>query len=120
MGTVQYYGCYDHSEEWYLVELALDIPASEIRWDQIYVPEHGVKRESWQVPYMEQYLNGDGTEKLCETYETPKECGKSCRVAFFLYKGPARTLSTPYGDLELRSGGQVPKRLEGLIEFEGY
>ena len=118
MDIVKYYGCYDYNKAWYLIELLLDIPPSEIDWGRICVPECGVQRVDWQAPYMEQYLNEDGTEKLCETYETPKGGETFSRVAFFLYKVPARALSTPYGDLALRGGERVPKRLEGLIEFE--
>lgn len=117
MNIVKYYGCYDFNEEWYLIELALGLPASEVDWSKICVPEQGSKMEDWQAPYMEQYLNEDGTEKLCETYEIPGD-GTSCRVAFFLYKVPADTLSTPYGDFPLSAGAKVPPRLERLIEFE--
>lgn len=117
MDIVKHYGCYDYNEEWYLIELMLDLPASEIRWSDIYIPEQGIKKEDWQVPYLEQYLNVHGTEKLCELYETPGDA-KPCRVAFFLYKVPASTLSTPYGDFELRTDTEVPKRLARIIKFE--
>lgn len=118
MDIVKYYGCYDYNEEWYLIELALDVFTSEIDWSNIYVPEHETNREYWQVPYMEQYLNDDGTEKICRTYEEPKENVKPCRVAFFIYKVPAKILSTPYGDFELCIETKVPERLESLIEFD--
>lgn len=117
MDVVKYYGCYDFNEEWYLIELALDLPAPEIDWSQICAPEPGVKKEDWQAPYLEQYLNADGTEKICELYETP-DYKKPCRVAFFLYKVSASTLSTPYGDFELRTDTEVPRRLASIIEFE--
>ena len=118
MSFATYYGCYDHNAEWYLIELALNVSASEILWEDMYVPEPGVKREDQQAPYLEQYLNEDGTAKLCGTYEVPKGQSPSSRVAFFLYKVPAPTLSTPYGEFPLAAGEAVPRRLEGLIEFE--
>lgn len=118
MSLVTYYGCYDHNEEWYLIELALDVPASEILWEDMYVPELGVKREDQQAPYMEQYLNEDGTAKLCETYDVPKEQSPSSRVDFFLYKVSSKTLSTPYGEFPLTAGVEIPRRLDGLIDFD--
>ena len=118
MDIVKYYGCYDYSEEWYLIEMLLDIPVSEIDWNNINVPQVELQRSSWQVPYMEQYLNENGTEKICKTYREPKEYVKPCRVVFFIYKVPANVLSTPYGDFELSSANKVPERLENLVEFE--
>jgi len=118
MDIVKHYGCYDYNEEWYLIELILDVSTSEIDWSNIFVPEHGTNKENWQVPYMEQYLNIDGTKKICETYEEPKEHIKPCRVVFFIFKDSSNVLSTPYGDFELRIESKVPERLERLIEFE--
>lgn len=118
MDIVKYYGCYDYNEEWYLIELILDVSASEIDWSNIFVPEHETKKENWQVPYMEQYLDRDGTKKICKTYEVPKEYIKPCRVAFFIYKDSANVLSTPYGDFELSIESKIPERLESLVEFE--
>lgn len=67
---------------------------------------------------MEQYLNGDGTEKLCGAYDVPKEEPRPCRVAFFIYKTGAGCLHTPYGDFKLGSGDEMPLRLKSIIEFE--
>lgn len=117
MDTVKYYGCYDYNEEWYLIEFALDFPPSEIDLSKIFVPEQGLDKEDWQTPYMEQYLNADGTAKICETYKIPSD-RSPCRVVFFLYKVSADTLSTPYGDFPLSTGAKVPVRLEHLIDFE--
>lgn len=118
LNIVKYYGCYDYNEEWYLIELILDVSASEIDWSNIFVPENETKKENWQVPYMEQYLDRDGTKKICKTYEEPKEYIKPCRVVFFIYKDSANVLSTPYGVFELSIESKVPERLESLVEFE--
>lgn len=68
---------------------------------------------------MEQYLNADGTEKLCETYDLPADDARPCRVVFFLFKGGKdAVLHTPYGDFALNTGAKVPARLEGIVEFE--
>lgn len=86
MDIVKYCECYNYNAEWYIIEMLLDISARDIDWNEIYVPEEGIDRDSWQVPYMEQYLNESGTEKICETYETPKQSRKPCRVVFYIYK----------------------------------
>lgn len=118
MDVVKYYDCYDYNEEWYLVEMLLDLSVSEIDWDNIVVPEDGVSESDWQCAYMEQYLNENGTEKICETDDEPEDDVKPCRVAFFIYKVPANTLHTPYGDFELKNSKKVPERLKDIIEFE--
>ena len=45
MDIVKHYGCYDYNEEWYLIELILDVSTSEIDWSNIFVPEHGTNKE---------------------------------------------------------------------------
>jgi len=117
MGQVKYFGCYDFDEEWYLVEMLLDIPSSGIKWSAIEVPEEGTGRDNWQVPYQEQYLNEDGTERVCDLYDEPEEDVQPCRVAFFICKGEGKVLSTPYGCFELVDGNAVPERLDGVVEF---
>lgn len=118
MGIVNLFHCYNYSREWYLVEMALDIPPSEIEWDKLVVPEDGVEERDWQCAYMEQYLNDDGTEKICDTYNEPENDEKPCRVVFFIYKEGGNLLRTPYGDFPLTTSERVPKRLKNIIEFE--
>lgn len=114
---VTFFACYDYSEELYLIELGVDCPPSEIEWMEMAVPEEGVKPSDWQAPYLEQYLNEDGTEKLCDLYEEP-EGGETSRVAFFLFKSEGDTLKTPWGTFELTGGQPLPERLSSIIEFE--
>ena len=97
---VTYFGCYKFNKEWLLVEMALNISSEEIDWDSIVVPDEELDESDWQCPYMEQYLNVDGTEKICETYDEPEEEVNPCRIAFFIYKEGSRTLRTPYGDFD--------------------
>lgn len=78
----------------------------------------GDSESSWQCAFLEQYLNEDGTEKVCETYDVPEENTQPCRIAFFIFKGEEKILSTPYGDFELSSKNAVPERLKQIIEFE--
>ena len=115
---VQYFGCYDYNDEWLLIEMLLNISSSEIAWDEIVVPNDELYDDDWQCPYMEQYLNDDGTEKLCEMYDEPEEPVKPCRVAFFIYKDEAEVLRTPYGEFDLSDVKKLPKLLKEIIEFE--
>lgn len=119
MPQAEFFGCYDFNDEWYLVEMVLNEAPSKIDWAGIVVPEEGVDNSCWQCPYMEQYLNADGTKKLCETYDLPADDARPCRVVFFLFKGGKdAVLHTPYGDFALNTGAKVPARLEGIVEFE--
>ncbi|WP_283124927.1 hypothetical protein [Angelakisella massiliensis] len=115
---VSCYGCYDYNEEWCMVEMLLDCSPGEIHWDAICVPQEGVSPSNWQCPYMEQYLNEEGTEKVCETFDCPAEDANFSRVVFFLYKVPAPALRTQWGDFPLEPLEQVPERLKSIIEFE--
>lgn len=118
MNNVDFYQCYDYNSQWFLVEMVLQVPSSKIAWGGFAVPQEGVRKSDWQCPYMEQYLNADGTEKLCEAYEEPEEPVNPSRVAFFLYKVAADRLHTPYGDFPLTNAGELPARLQEIIEFE--
>lgn len=115
---VPFYQCYDYGDDLLLVELLLDTPSDEIDWSAFVVPEEGIVPGNWQAPYLEQYLNPDGTQKLCPLYEEPRPAAKPCRVAFFLYKSSGQTLRTPYGDFDLTRAEPLPPRLTSLVEFE--
>ncbi len=125
MSKVELFNCYDFNEEWYLVEMKLDISASEIDWMNIVVPDKKLDKSNWQCAYMEQYLNDDGTERICNLYDIPSGDIKPCRVAFFIFKNKrsilfgnrSKVLSTPYGEFKL-CGGKLPSRLKGVVEFE--
>lgn len=95
MSCIEFYKCYDFNNEWYLVEMILDIPPSQIHWGEIVVPEKGVDKSNWQCAYMEQYLSSDGREKICETYCEPDEDIKPCRVAFLFIKVQEQHFALP-------------------------
>ena len=67
---VTLFNCFSFNDEWYLVEMALTIPPQEIEFNKIVVPEEGVKERDWQTVLAEQFLNNDGTERICDLYET--------------------------------------------------
>ena len=115
---VTLFHCFSFNDEWYLVEMALAIPPQEIQFDQIVVPEEGTKESDWQTVLAEQFLNNDGTERICDLYETPDNGASDSRVAFFVYKTDSNVLRTPYGVFELNGTEEVPDRLKKIIEFD--
>ena len=115
---VECFRCYDFNDEWYLVEMILNKASSEIDWSAIVVPDNSLDESEWQCAYMEQYLNKDGTQKICDTYCIPEPDVTPSRVVFFIYKDGSRLLRTPYGKFELESGHQIPERLRAIVEFD--
>ena len=109
---------YNFNENWYLVEMALEIPADEINFDEIVVPEEGVAESNWQTVLAEQFLNDDGTERICDLYDVPDHDSPTSRVAFFIYKTDSYVLRTPYGAFALSDADEVPDRLKAIIEVD--
>ena len=112
-------GAYDFNDTAILVEMIVDEFPEKIDFGSFCVPEKSLKQSDWQVAYIEQYLNLDGTDKLCETYDIPAEQSKPSRVAFFLFKTEAQGLSTPYGGFSLVHIQELPDRLAKIVEFDG-
>ena len=114
------HGVYDFSKRWLLVEMTLDMTPDMIDWFGFYVPEEDREDYDCAAPYMEQYLDPEGKEKLCPAWDEPDEDSgiESTRVAFFIEKGHGDILTTPYGNAELSLTEKLPARLEEIIEFE--
>ena len=115
---VTLFNCFSFNDEWYLVEMALSVPAKDIDFCKIVVPEEGIPQSGWQAPLAEQFLNHDGTERICKLYHTPENDNPDSRVAFFIYKTSSYTLRTPYGDFELSGAEDTPERLRSIIEVD--
>ena len=115
---VTLFNCFSFNDEWYLVEMALAIPPKNINFDKFVVPEESIAERDWQTVLAEQFLNYDGTERICDLYETPDNGDSNSRVAFFIYKTGSRTLRTPYGQFELSDAEEVPNRLKSIIEID--
>ena len=118
MEKVLFYGCYDFNDEWLLIEMQVNETCDNIDWGEIVVPQEDMKPGDWQCAYLEQYLNEDGTERICDLYDEPEEAVAPCRVAFFIYKIGMPVLRTPYGDFDLTDPQPVPERLVGGVEME--
>ena len=112
------FSCFSFNDEWYLVEMALSIPPKDIKFNKIVVPEEGVKESNWQTVLAEQFLNNDGTERICDLYDTPDTDDSNSRVAFFIYKTGSHILRTPYGQFELNDAEETPDRLTSIIEID--
>ncbi len=111
-------GCYSFNRTHLLIDLTLDMTPDEIDWFGFSVPEEGVDEFDRIIPYMEQYLTPDGTDKLCDAWDEPEEQEKPTRVAFFLRKSDCTVLETPYGNVDLSSPAKTPEVLREIIEFE--
>ena len=103
----------------FLVELVVDRRPSEVDVGAFGQEEPGRPREEWQVPWMEHYLNREGTELIAEVFDLPADDVAPTRLAFFLhFVAFERPLITPFGEVELPESGPMPGRLVGKIEFE--
>ena len=113
-------GVYEYNEDALLVEVIINEFPDCIDFLSFCVPDNTIDKSSWQVAYMEQFLNPDGTDKLCETYDIPTEQIKPTRLAFFLFKTDNHELSTPYGGCSLKNLQKLPDRLSKFIDFHEF
>ena len=118
MEKVQFYGCYDFNKEWYLVEMMIDESSDDVDLYEFVVPEPELHENDWQCAYLEQFLNKDGTKRICKLYDEPETDVNPLRVAFFIFKDAPAILRTPYGEFKLAPGTPVPTRLKKIIQFE--
>ena len=118
MDEVKFFGCYKYNRHWLLIEALIDEYTDKVDLGEFVVPEENESERNWQVAYLEQYLNAEGTERICGLYETLKEPVKPCRVAFFIYRTDGKILRTPYGEFSIEKPEKLPKRLKRIIEFE--
>ncbi len=113
-------GVYDYCDDAILVEMVVDDCPENISFDNFVVPDKKLDKSSWQVAYMEQFLDPSGTSKICETYEIPKNLTSPTRIAFFLFKTGTRWLQTPYGKFLIGTPQKLPERLASIVDFEPF
>ena len=119
MNDVTFFDCYKFKRKWILVEMIIEDFSDKIDFYHFTIPENGLLKLDWQIAYLEQYLNLEGTENICDLYETPKPSVSPCRIVFFIYKKRAgKVLSTPYGEFPITKLNRLPKRLKKIIKFE--
>ncbi len=122
MEKVTYFGCYDYTEEWYMVEMQIGVSTNEIVWEEFVCPQSIMPSHAWPRAYLPQYLNEEGTARICDIYQEPDEPISPARVVFFIYRHnlPDSLLKTPYGDFDLKPAGEIPERLVDHIEFDWF
>jgi hypothetical protein len=113
-------GVYDYNDNAVLIELIVDEIPEDIDFGNFCVPNNKLEKSFWQVAYMEQYLDEDGINKLCDTFDTPNEKVKPSRIAFFIFKDGNVKLSTPYGDFSILNFKKLPDRLAKIIDFDDF
>lgn len=118
--NVPFFECYRFSDELILIEMLINDSSENIDFGEFVVPEQNLPESDWQCAYLEQYLNSEGTEKICDLYDEPEEAVIPCRIAFFIYKfdNQERKIITPYGTFSLEDLKPMPERLLKCIEFE--
>ena len=115
---VTLFNSYSFDENCYLVEMALNVAPDDVAFDEILVPEEGMGPDDWQTVLAEQFLNADGTERICDLYDLPEEDTAPSRFVFFLYRDGSEKLVCPYGTYSLTDPQPLPQRLADIVEFE--
>ena len=105
----------------HLIELVVKDLNGPIDMCQFTQPVDGQPQSSWQVPYMDQFLNKDGTEIIGDVMyhgnDYPNLWVGDVRFAFFIYfLDFEKPLQTPFGPVNLSKPSKMPKRLK-MVEF---
>ena len=105
-----------------LVELVLDSSFMDIKESLDFcIEDRKISKSNWQTLYMEQYLNKEGTEKICETYSEPSLSTHPIRIAFFIFGlKQGQKLVSSFGDTIVRKMEPLPDRLKTIIEFDDF
>ena len=112
------FNCYRYNRKWLLIEICVEESSAQLDLNAFTVPEENESESYWQAPYLEQYLNADGTKRICDVYGTPEKPVTPCRLAFFIYRTEVKYIRTPYGEFSLENPEKTPKRLKKIIKFE--
>jgi hypothetical protein len=107
------------NEDVSLIEAIIDAPPSKVDMGKFTQENPSLPQSSWQVAYLEHYLNENGDALACDLYDLPEDDLPPTRAAFFLYfvelKKP---LITPFGEVTLPVKQRIPERLINIIHFE--
>jgi len=83
------------------------------------IEDKTLPKKSWQAIYMEQYYNENKMEKICETYDEPKENSKNFWLVFFIFfLEEGQTLNTPYGNITVSELKNIPSIYKNTLDFE--
>jgi hypothetical protein len=80
-----------------------------------YISAFG-QEDSDQAPYMEVYLNEDGTEVISDLHQPETD---TLRIAFYLhYFDAQKKLESCYGPIDVPPIKEIPDRLKNLVPYE--
>jgi len=110
---------YKFNKNWCLINMLISDSSDNIDLSEFVIPKEGVVSDNWQTAYMEQYLNMECTEKICELFDVPNPATNPTRIVFFLYLPDDKAiLQTPYGEFQIEINKKVPRNLRKIVEFE--
>jgi hypothetical protein len=102
-----------------LIEIKINIPASEVNVSSFTQQDDSISKEDWQVAYDEHFLNGDGTKVIGTFIDHSNLVAAEARIAFFMYfVDVSKPLISQYGEIFLSAPIQIPERLAKIIDFE--
>jgi hypothetical protein len=102
-----------------LIEAIIDSPPSKVDMGKFTQENPSLPQASWQVAYLEHYLNENGDALACDLYDLPEDDIPPTRVAFFLYCVDfKKSLITPFGEVTLPAKQLIPERIKNIIHFE--
>jgi len=109
----------DENPEITLVELLVNKKASEIDICQFTQPTENQPKMNWQIPFLEKYLNQEGTEIIGDENSLPEDFNETTRLTFFIYfLDVNKLLLTPFGSISLSKKTNQPRRISEIIKFE--
>ena len=108
-------------EPCHLIELVIHDSEGEINIADFTQEVAGEPRDNWQVPYMENILNSDGTAILADDVtisQKPELWRGDVRLVFFFhYLDPQQPLKTPFGEMPVPQPTSRPDRLK-IVQYE--
>jgi hypothetical protein len=103
----------DHADV-HLIELTVDVPASQVDPGKFTQEVPGQPQSEWQVAWDEWYLDPDSGQPLGQSPMDAAGMART-RLAFFLHSmDRSRPLVTPFGPIELPTPTAAPTRLSPI------
>lgn len=105
------------SEPCYLIEIMIEGSDEEPDLGAVTQPIPGQDESNWQVPWDECFLSHDGSSEV-EAHELREPNVRTFRIAFFFhYLDLSSPLSSPWGELQIPSVTERPRRL-AFMQYE--
>ncbi len=109
----------DGQTDVHLLELDINAKHTDIEIGEFTQRQDGVNRLNWQTPWDEKYLNEQGTEITGDWFNAPENITDTTRLAFFLhFIDFGKSLTTPFGEINLKQPKSMPERLSSIINYE--